>query len=94
MYMLGRLTLLDLDKGDRFKVIYTERFVDDSVSVGIEKIKAAYFEHRNKPLYAFEFQTDSVKGIVDYFDAECQEPSSCLSKGARLLIAESLHAII
>lgn len=57
-----------LDKGDRFKVIYTERFVDDSVSVGIEKIKAAYFEHRNKPLYAFEFKTDSVKGIVDYFD--------------------------
>ena len=57
-----------LAKGDRFKVIYTERFVDDSISVGIEKIKAAYFEHRNKPLYAFEFQTDSIKGIVDYFD--------------------------
>lgn len=57
-----------LDRGDRFKVIYTERFVDDSISVGIEKIKAAYFEHRNKPLYAFEFQTDSIKGIVDYFD--------------------------
>jgi murein DD-endopeptidase MepM/ murein hydrolase activator NlpD len=57
-----------LAKGDRFKVIYTERFVDDSISVGVEKIKAAYFEHRNKPLYAFEFQTDSIKGIVDYFD--------------------------
>lgn len=57
-----------LDKGDRFKVIYTERFVDDSISVGIEKIKAAYFEHRNKALYAFEFKTDSIKGIVDYFD--------------------------
>ncbi len=61
-----------LDKEDRFKVIYTERFVDDSISIGIEKIKAAYFEHRNKPLYAFEFQTDSVKGIVDYFDAEAK----------------------
>lgn len=57
-----------LAKGDRFKVIYTERFVDDSISIGIEKIKAAYFEHRNKPLYAFEFKTDSIKGIVDYFD--------------------------
>jgi len=61
-----------LDKEDRFKVIYTERFIDDSISIGIEKIKAAYFEHRNKPLYAFEFQTDSVKGIVDYFDAEAK----------------------
>ena len=57
-----------LAKGDRFKVIYTERFVDDSISIGIEKIKAAYFEHRNKPLYAFEFKTDSIKGTVDYFD--------------------------
>ena len=57
-----------LDKGDRFKVIYTEKFVDDSISVGIEKIKAAYFEHRGKGLYAYEFQTDSIKGIVDYFD--------------------------
>jgi murein DD-endopeptidase MepM/ murein hydrolase activator NlpD len=57
-----------LDKGDRFKVVYTEKFVDDSISVGIEKIKAAYFEHRGKGLYAYEFETDSIKGIVDYFD--------------------------
>lgn len=57
-----------LDKGDRFKVIYTEKFVDDSISIGIEKIKAAYFEHRGKGLYAYEFETDSIKGIVDYFD--------------------------
>lgn len=57
-----------LAKGDRFKVIYTEKFVDDSISVGIEKIKAAYFEHRGKGLYAYEFETDSIKGIIDYFD--------------------------
>ena len=61
-----------LDKGDRFKVIYTEKFVDDSISVGIEKIKAAYFEHRGKGLYAFEFETDSIKGIVDYFDDQAK----------------------
>lgn len=59
-----------LQKGDRFKVIYTEKFVDDSISVGIERIKAAYFEHNGKPLYAFEFISDPVKGIVDYFDNE------------------------
>ena len=57
-----------LDKGDRFKVIYTEKFVDDSISIGIEKIKAAYFEHRGKGLYAFEFISDQNKGIIDYFD--------------------------
>ncbi len=57
-----------LEKGDRFKVIYDEKFVDDSISVGIEKIKAAYFEHRGKGIYAFEFITDKNKGIIDYFD--------------------------
>ncbi|MBN09053.1 MAG: peptidase M23 [Flavobacteriaceae bacterium] len=57
-----------LQKGNRFKVIYTEKFVDDSISLGIEKIKAAYFEHNNRGLYAFEFETDTKKGIIDYFD--------------------------
>jgi len=57
-----------LHKGDRFKVIYTEKFVDDSVSIGIERIKAAIFQHAGKDFYAFEFQPDSLKGIVEYFD--------------------------
>ena len=57
-----------LQKGDRFKIIYTEKFVDDSISIGIDRIKAAYFEHKGKPLYAFEYISDPNKGIVDYFD--------------------------
>ena len=57
-----------LQKGDRFKVIYTERFVDDSVSLGVDQIKAAYFEHNRKGLYAFEFESNQDKGIIDYFD--------------------------
>ena len=57
-----------LQKGDRFKVIYTEKFVDDSISIGIDRIKAAYFEHKGEPLYAFEFESDPEKGIIDYFD--------------------------
>ena len=57
-----------LHKGDRFKVIYTEKFVDDTISIGIERIKAAIFEHAGKEFYAFEFQPDSLNGIVEYFD--------------------------
>ena len=56
-----------LHKGDRFKVIYTEKFVDDTISIGIERIKAAIFEHAGKEFYAFEFQPDSLNGIVEYF---------------------------
>ena len=61
-----------LQKGDRFKIIYTEKFVDDSVSIGVERIKAAYFEHKGKPLYAFEYISDPKKGIVDYFDDQAK----------------------
>ena len=57
-----------LRKGDRFKVIYIEKFVDDSISIGIDRIKAAYFEHKGKSLYAFEYLSNPEKGIIDYFD--------------------------
>ena len=57
-----------LQKGDRFKVIYTDKYIDDTIYAGVYDIKAAYFEHNNEPFYAFEFETDSLKGIRDYFD--------------------------
>ncbi|WP_242083991.1 M23 family metallopeptidase [Aestuariivivens sediminis] len=61
-----------LQKGDRFKVIYTDKYIDDTIYGGIHDVKAAYFEHNNEPFYAFRFQTDSLKGIVDYFNEEAK----------------------
>jgi murein DD-endopeptidase MepM/ murein hydrolase activator NlpD len=57
-----------LQKGDEFKLIYTEKFINDTTFVGIDKIHAAYFKHNGEPFYAFEFETDSVKQIIDYYD--------------------------
>ncbi|EDM45477.1 peptidase, M23/M37 family protein [unidentified eubacterium SCB49] len=59
-----------LQAGDRFKVVYTEKFINDSISAGLHDIKAAYFEHRGQPLYAFEYQGDSLQLIPDYYDEE------------------------
>ncbi|MFD2186497.1 peptidoglycan DD-metalloendopeptidase family protein [Aquimarina celericrescens] len=59
-----------LQAGDRFKVVYTEKFIDDTIPAGIDQIKASYFEHRGKPIYAFRFQDDSINGTIDYFDDE------------------------
>lgn len=61
-----------LQKGDRFKVIYTDKFIDDTIYTGVHEVKAAYFEHNNEPFYAFQFETDSTKGIVDYFDQDAK----------------------
>tara|TARA_B100000287_G_scaffold410409_1_gene438782 strand:- start:546 stop:1808 length:1263 start_codon:yes stop_codon:yes gene_type:complete len=61
-----------LQKGDSFKIIYTEKFVDDSISIGIEKIDAALFNHSGKDYYAFAFKRDSLNGIIDYFDTNAK----------------------
>ena len=57
-----------LEKGDNFKILYTSKYVDDSIYIGLNRIHNAYFEHRGKPFYAIEFQTDSIKGMYEYFD--------------------------
>lgn len=59
-----------LQKGDKFKVIYKEKYINDSIYAGAEPIEAAYFEHNNRPIYAFAYENDSLKSIVDYFDEE------------------------
>jgi murein DD-endopeptidase MepM/ murein hydrolase activator NlpD len=57
-----------LQKGDRFKIVYKQRFIQDSIYAGIESIDAAYFQHKDEPFYAFNFMVDSTKNIADYFD--------------------------
>lgn len=53
-----------VQKGDRFKVIYEEEQIDGK-SVGVGRIKAAYFEHFGKGFYAIHYNQGSG---VDYFD--------------------------
>lgn len=57
-----------IQKGDWFKVIYEEKFVEGK-SIGLGKIIAANFNHYDKDFFACYFvQEDSLGG--DYFDAE------------------------
>ncbi len=53
-----------IQKGDRFRLLYEEQFVD-TVSIGVGPIYAAEFEHMEKSYYAFRFSQDEG---VDYFD--------------------------
>ena len=57
-----------LEKGDNFKIMYTSKYVNDSVYIGLNRIHNAFFEHRGKPFYAVEFKTDSLRNIYEYFD--------------------------
>lgn len=53
-----------LQEGDKFKVIFNEKLIDDQV-VGIEDIQAAYFEHMGEPYHAIPF---TQNGEMSYFD--------------------------
>jgi murein DD-endopeptidase MepM/ murein hydrolase activator NlpD len=57
------IDFFELQKGDAFKVIYDEAFVD-SVSVGINKVKAAWFRHNGKEYYAIPY---TVNGVEKYY---------------------------
>lgn len=59
-----------IQKGDKFKIIYEERFINDTIPVGIGEIKAAYFEHNKKPFYALKYQIDSINNVYEYYDDE------------------------
>jgi murein DD-endopeptidase MepM/ murein hydrolase activator NlpD len=65
------INFFQLQPGDNFKVIYTETFISDSISGGLNEIKAAYFEHRGKPIYAFKFRPEGTENLpADFYDDE------------------------
>ncbi|MCD4791790.1 MAG: peptidoglycan DD-metalloendopeptidase family protein [Bacteroidales bacterium] len=53
-----------LQKGDRFKIIYEEKSVNDTM-IGYGKILAAYFEHYGDSIYAIPFNQDSIQNFYD-----------------------------
>ena len=62
------LDFYKLQKGDQFKLIYEEKFIDDTIFVGYGRVKAALFKHNKKALYAYRFIEDTIKGIPEYYD--------------------------
>lgn len=55
-----------IQKGDWFKVVYEERFVNGK-SIGIGRVLASNFNHYKKDFFACYFEQES---IGDYFDSE------------------------
>lgn len=57
-----------LQKGDQFKLIYKEKYIDDTIYAGLQSIDAAVLKHKGREFYAFDFEIDSTTGRTDYFD--------------------------
>lgn len=58
------IDFFSLQKGDRFRLIYDEIYVD-SVSIGINNIYAAQFDYYGKEIYAFRFEKNDSTGYYN-----------------------------
>ena len=68
-----------LQKGDRFKMVVNERYINDSIYAGIESVEAAEFVHQERPYFAFSY-SDSQTGDRDYYDEEARPLQSFFLK--------------
>ncbi|WP_445738224.1 peptidoglycan DD-metalloendopeptidase family protein [Mariniflexile sp.] len=62
------INFFKLQKGDNFKIIYNERYIEDSIYVGIKNIEAAYFQHKGEDFYAFGFSPDTLSKKFEFYD--------------------------
>ena len=58
-----------IQKGDRFELIFEERYVDDTTFVGTGRVLGARFVHRGTPFYAFFYENED-QAISDYYSEE------------------------
>ena len=56
-----------IEKGDSYKVIYDENYVD-GVSIGISNVSSAYFKHKGRNYFAFKFSENGKD--FSYYDDE------------------------
>ncbi len=56
-----------IQAGDSFTVIYNEKFVEDTISVGIGTLWGAKFTHGSKEYYAIPFDQN---GKIEYWEAD------------------------
>jgi len=68
-----------IQKGDAFGVIFNERYINDSIYVGIENIEGSFFIHKGRKIYAFPFKKDSL-GSEEYFDEKADALKSMFLK--------------
>ena len=57
-----------IQKGDKFAVTINEKYMEDSIYIGVESIEASYFEHKGKRIFAFPYKLNDNQKKEDYYD--------------------------
>ncbi|HET8838855.1 MAG TPA: M23 family metallopeptidase [Flavobacteriaceae bacterium] len=75
-----KIDFFRLQEGDKFKLIYNEKYINDTIYAGIESIEAAVFVHNDEPFYAFSYGKDSVTGSREYYNEKAKALQSFFLK--------------
>jgi murein DD-endopeptidase MepM/ murein hydrolase activator NlpD len=59
-----------IQKDDNFAVTVYEKFIEDSIYVGIERIESSFFEHKGKRYYAFPYKISDSQKEYSYYDEQ------------------------
>ncbi len=57
-------------KGDKFAVTFTERYIKDSIYDGVDSLKCCFFEYKGKLIYAFPFSQEVNSNKIEFFDEQ------------------------
>lgn len=69
-----------LQKGDQFKMVYNEKYINDTIYAGIEKIEGAVFVHQKKPYFAFNYAVEPESSKGDFYDENARPLESFFLK--------------
>ncbi len=70
-----------IQKGDRFKIIYYDKYLEDGTYVGVKGVEAAVFEHNGTPFYGFEYEIPEDKtALTSYYDEKAKSLQSFFLK--------------
>lgn len=75
-----KIDFFKIQKGDQFKIIYNEKYINDTIYAGLANIEAAVLTHYKNPYYAFQFGQDSLSGFAKFYDEEANSLQSFFLK--------------
>lgn len=62
-----------IQKGDKFAAVFYEKYINDTIYAGVDRLEASFFEHKGKKQYAFPFRKDPNSSKAEYYDENAKE---------------------
>ena len=57
-----------IQKGDKFGITFYEKYINDTIYAGIDRMEASFFEYKGNMIYAFPYKVDPNAKKFDYYD--------------------------